>query len=440
MAIGHSMAVNSLAKGRLSDHTIHPAVTEDGKPLLRYLGSWSDEPKKKAFESNLLQEFDFVNPDLDVQHEPLEKISEFKRAAIIAEMILTSNYCWDVVWVTPKIRSEVKKLIQCGDWIEEYCVTFEKDTPLYQAHLPALIEKTKRPLHGPRIDGRFYVSWYNHALAAELGLSVDGVILTFDEILRQAKRVYEYNQTSDNPIITILDFSSASSSRKLFKSLLLSRLADQEGRVPDVMEQEAKDRILLECLQAFEELGKYEVLNSNHALLRRRAEGYKMLNKRALFMFDSTEIYPRLMKSTDTNLLKNFTLLDSPSFGPVNYATGFYRTPWIIFKHAPNRKEAIRLMEYWSRPEVSRAWVRQTHCPTGLRGDLFDPVFGDDPLGSYQERIARLHRTHIYFPSSIVKQIWGKRLAKSDFHLDLQAVLDGRMSAQALFDKLNQNP
>ena len=65
---------------------------------------------------------------------------------------------------------------------------------------------------------------------------------------------------------------------------------------------------------------------------------------------------------------------------------------WAVMKNSPNREAAIRLMQFWSRPEIAEKWVRYTKNPTGLTGNLYDPEYGQDLFATYQKKLA-LNRT-----------------------------------------------
>ena len=61
---------------------------------------------------------------------------------------------------------------------------------------------------------------------------------------------------------------------------------------------------------------------------------------------------------------------------------------WAVMKNSPNRDVAIRLMQFWSRPEIAEKWVRYTKSPTGLAGNLYDPEYGQDIFAEYQRKLS----------------------------------------------------
>jgi ABC-type glycerol-3-phosphate transport system substrate-binding protein len=76
-----------------------------------------------------------------------------------------------------------------------------------------------------------------------------------------------------------------------------------------------------------------------------------------------------------------------PSFTGQPVKMGGYMTTWAVLKDAPSREAGIQLLQFISRPAVAQQWVHDTKSPTGLKGDFYDSVFGQDIHAAYQRTL-----------------------------------------------------
>ena len=95
-----------------------------------------------------------------------------------------------------------------------------------------------------------------------------------------------------------------------------------------------------------------------------------------------------MLKQDDPDLLAKLRLAQVPGYGKQRFYAGGYTPVWAVMKNSPNRDEAIKLMKFWSRPEIAEKWVRYTKNPTGLAGNLYDPEYGTDLFAEYQRKLA----------------------------------------------------
>lgn len=405
------------------------------KPKLRWMGRWANDPWKKQFEQEMARAFAFRHPEIEVELVYPEGMSEKKCATLITNMIETGNCSWDIVWASPRIDSRVSKTLRDHSWEKKHLVDFYEIEGFRQTQLPFAIETVSHPLTGPCVEGRFFVTWYNQPLAKKLGLSIEGTTLTHTDLLHHARRVNEYNRTAKEPIATILDFQRASSSRRLFRCLLISKAINPDGTLPKALSGGKRDSILRETLEVFEQLAAYKAIHPRHTEILRRPNLHLMYN--SLFLFDTTSAFDRLQESKSSPL-KGLRLLHPSVFRAGNYALGEYSSSWAVMKQSPEQSWGIELMKFWSRPEVAEGWVRNTRSPTGLSGNIYSPNYSEDALGRFQDSMSRQRPEAIYFSQDIVSKYWGRAaFSGGDVPLKIQSVLAGRISAARFYEEFS---
>lgn len=82
-------------------------------------------------------------------------------------------------------------------------------------------------------------------------------------------------------------------------------------------------------------------------------------------------------------------LAQLPGFRRQNYCAGGFMPVWAVMKNSPNRTAGVRLLKFWSSPDVADKWVRYTKNPTGLNGNLYDPKYGNDIFAFYQRKLTK---------------------------------------------------
>lgn len=415
-------------------------ASESGKPVLRWLGLWNGKPWKEQFEREMAREFAFLHPEVKVELLYYDNFSDAECARLIADMIETSNYCYDVVWSSSKVSAHVKRLIGDKHWEYRHLVDFLEVDGFRETQLPFIIEHASGPLTGPCIEGQFFVSWYNTKLAKQVGLEVPaGPVLSIETLLAHAKQLHVYNQTAETPVFLIQDYSRATCSARLFKSLLTSLIIDQNGEVPIDLNQTQRNTILLKTLSALEELARYDALNPASETATREQSLDLMLSDRALLYFDSTSTYNEFRESSHAKGLNNMQLFNLPSFSTPKHSLGSYSSSWAVMNNSPNRDIAIELLKFWSRPEVAEKWVRNTKSPSGLNGNLYNPNYSDDTLGQYQEAMTKQNYRYIYAPRKVINSFWPRSLLSgSEFHRKVQAILAGERTAQEIYNEIAQ--
>jgi len=356
---------------------------------LRWMGHWKGEGLREQLVREVLADFSFLNQDVEVQFEFAADVHPDKSttaaADFLAEMIRSGEITWDVVWMDPVIYKGVALRLGDPDWGRKHLVDFSEVPGFKEAHKPFLVEgpdahrQTGGLFTAPYIEGFFYTLWYNAEVADMLGLSIREEEMRFNDLLDYAEQVAEYNRTAKVPVSPFVDFSRSGSFERLAYNLYLS----DEKPTGDT------STTIRRTLNAFEQLGRL------HPVLYGKGSWPEakqlLLENKALFLIDATWRY-NLLQIDSPELLAKMRLAQLPGFQQQKYYAGGFMSTWAVMKASPNREAAIRLMRFWSRPEIAEKWVRYTKSPTGLAGNLYDPEYGQDIFASFQRKLA-LNRT-----------------------------------------------
>jgi len=359
--------------------------TAAARQTLHWMGHWKGEGQREQLVREVLDDFTFANQDTDVQlvfaSDILPEKSVYAAAEFVADMIHSGNITWDVVWMDHSIYQTIAILLNDPDWGRKHLVDFSEIPDFKKTQKPFLTagpdvyKQTAGIFIGPYIEGFFYALWYNTAVAEKLGLRICEEEMSADNLLHYAQRVNEYNQTAAVPVSTFADFRlSGSFPRLAYNFFLSSPETDDNGKNRQV-------------LDTFEKLGRLHPLLYNTSTNTWTDAARLLAEDKALFLIDPTWRYSMLQQNMPQLLLK-LRLAQMPGYQKQqNYAGGFIPV-WAVMKHSPNRDTAVKLMQFWSRPEIAEKWVRYTKSPTGLAGNLYDPEYGNDQFAEYQRKLA----------------------------------------------------
>jgi len=363
-------------------HAENPAVPSSR--TLRWMGHWKGEGSREKLTREVLDDFTFENQEIAVQFafaaDILPEKSIETESRFIADMIQSGDIIWDVVWLDTFIYNRVANLLNDPDWGRKHLVDFSEVPGFTATQKPEAIDggaafkETGGIFTGPYIEGFFYALWYNTTVAKKLGLNIREEEMTVDDLLHYAQQVDNYNRTADVPVSTFIDFKMSGSFHRMAYNLYLSSpLSDVDGKTRQV-------------LDAFESLGNFHPLLYENTSWQDAAR--LLTEDKALFLIDPTWRY-NLIEADFPELLSKLRLAQMPGFQKQTFYAGGFIPVWAVMKNSPNRDAAVKLMQFWSRPEIAEKWVRYTKNPTGLKGNLYDPEYGLDNFAEYQRKLAK---------------------------------------------------
>ncbi|MBN2162960.1 MAG: extracellular solute-binding protein [Pontiellaceae bacterium] len=372
------------------------------KHPLRWMGHWKGEGKREQLVLEVLEEFCYTHPQIDVSFrfasDILPEKSQQAAGEYIAEMIRSGNYQWDVIWMDPLIYHHVAMELDDREWGKKYLVDFSEIPGFTERHVASLIEGEYTSRYtggictGPYIEGFYYALWYNRDLLGKLGISLDEEQVDESDLLKCIAKLGQYNRQQERPASLLVDFENAGSVSRFLVSLKCS-LSD----CPEGGEAVTVSNRLISLIEQMSEAAQPDcplVLEADSWSEAARA----LIDGQALFFCDATWRY-NAFESLDPEGLKKLGLAPPPEFSDgCRHAIRGYISTWAVLKDAPGCDEGISLMEYWSRPSIAEKWIRYTKSPTGLKGSLYDPLYGKDAFADYQRRLVTQHRHALLDP------------------------------------------
>ncbi len=361
------------------------------------MGHWQGEGSRERLVREVYNEFAFLHPELNIElkfpSEILPAQTQAEAGRYIASMIRSGYIRWDVVWMDPLVYHHVALELGDWEWGKKHLVDFSEIPGFAETHKkelmddPHLHEHTGGVFPGPYLEGFFYAMWYNRDVAEKLGLKISEEGMTYDELLRHVKAVDAYNAQAEVPISAFLCQQGSGNTERLFYNLLYSFYTVEEWKQ---LPREKADETVRLVLQMFRELGRYNPTAGRLCATWPEA-AQTLIDGRALFYFDATWRY-NAFEQFDPVGLKKLRLAQMPGMGRHNEAIGGYISTWAVMKNGDGREAGIELMKYWSRPAVAEKWVRYTKNPTGIKGNLYDPIYGNDTYALFQENLSTHYR------------------------------------------------
>ncbi|MBW2167257.1 MAG: carbohydrate ABC transporter substrate-binding protein [Deltaproteobacteria bacterium] len=420
-------------------------TTRQIEKRLNWIGHWLGDHDREALVWEVATNFELRNPDVEINLKFPQQIigvrSKPEQAKFIAELIRTGNTGWDIIWLDDFSYQYTSKELGDPKWGEKYLVNFEEVAGFKETQKSFIIndpvyrEQTGGTIVGPYIEGYYYALYYNQSIAKEIGIEIKQYGMFFGDLLRYVKAVQKYNKKHGTDIAVFYEAKDWTTVEILFQNLYKSELKDFK-KVKEKIGSKQKNTALLKTFKAFEELGKYNPLMSSYKENVWYQTRHFMLKDKCLFFVNGVWMYNHWM-SMDEEKIKKITPAELPVFQKVDYYLGGFIPTWAVMKDAPNREEAIKLLMFWSRPQVAEKWVRYTKAPTGLVGDISVAGSGDTQFDKFQAKITEKYNGNIHY-SADAGYILGEKnqLLQQDINKKLLQLLDGNITAQQAYDEI----
>ena len=412
---------------------------------VNWMGHWLSEYGRETLVQEVAQDFELMNPDIDVNLKYPQEIMGYRSPSetgrFIADMIKTGNIEWDVVWINHVIYQHVAEDLNDAEWGKKHLVDFEQvhgfketqkcliiDDPIYREHTGGI-------LVGPYIEGYYMAIFYNKDVAEKMGIEIKQYGMTFEDLLGYVKAVEQYNQDHNSSIAAFYEAGDRISLEILFQTLFKSEIGDF-SRVKEEVGSEEKNIALLKTFQAFEELGKYEPMIDSYKDNMWFQTRHLVLNDECLFFVHGIWMYSHWM-GIDEEKTEKMIPCELPVFQEVDYYSGGFVPTWAVMKDAPNREEGIRLLMFWSRPQVAEKWVRYAKAPTGMVGHLSTSDQADDVFEQFQASITDRYGGNVHY-SANAGYIFGEenRLLHDDLNEKIIQLLDGEITAEQAYEEI----
>ncbi len=442
-----------------SDRSIHDNYLNNGVLLnkniksstLNWLGNWYKENEREQLLKEAVTKFEFTHPGIDINLKFPEEIigdrSPNDMGKLIANMIKTGKYSWDIVWIDADIYNVVASELNDTKWGEKFLVNLEDVPGFLESQKSFLLKdpvyrnQTGGIIVSPFLEGFYMTIWYNSDVARMAGIEIKKSGMLFDDLLMYVAKLQNYNKMTNSNIAPFYEASDWPTLDILFQQLVKSEFDNNEEVKYNIL---TKDKLLAlkKTLVSFEKLSQYDPLikDFNHNKWSKTMD--LILNDKALFYISGTWMHS-LWMSLDTLKTKKMIPAELPVFRETNYYLGGYKPTFAILKNAPNWQAGIDLLKLFSTPEVADTWVRYTYDPTGIKGDHFASELYDNKNCTFQEAMFKKYGTNIHY-SNDVSYLLGdeNKMLTSTLEEELIKILTKQATAdeayQNLINKLNK--
>jgi ABC-type glycerol-3-phosphate transport system substrate-binding protein len=421
------------------------AFAQHSKKQLNWIGHWLHEHDREVLVRKVAKEFDFIHPDIKLNLKFPQELMNFRSkpetARFYAQMIRSGNIDWDVIWLDDQIYQYVSEELKDPEWGKKHLVDFckikgfketQKDFILKE---PIYREQTGGIIVGPYLEGYSHAIYYNKDVAKKLGIKIKQYGMTFEDLLGYLKAVYDYNRKNRTKIGGIYESKDWISLEILFQYLVKTEIKDYKKAISESFSAKKK-KAFFKTLKAFETLGKYRPLINSHAKNIWHDTRQIVLNDSCLFYINGIWMYNHWM-SIDRNKTAKMIPCELPSFYPVNYYSGGFIPTWAVFKNAPNKESAIKLVLHWSSPQIAEKWTRYTKAPTGVKGNLSSADYGEHPFEQFNAKLAKKYGGNVHFAAN-TGYLFGEenRLLLKELKNKIIELLEKKTTAKSVYDEI----
>jgi ABC-type glycerol-3-phosphate transport system substrate-binding protein len=406
---------------------------------VNWVGHWLKEGARLKLVNEVATEFEFQNQEIQINlkfPEELYNADDSLEIQFIISQMKKPVADWDIIRIKEHYNP-IASILGDIKWGEKYLVDFSSvpgfldrhqafvNTSLFKSHSGNI-------LIGPYIEGQFWALYVNMDVAKKMGIQVKQYDMTFDDFLSYVKSAYDYNKSHNTHIVTIFEDKFWISTEAIWKQLFFS-LMGHFDKLDTKLTQEKLDAIQ-KCYEACEQLSKYNPIIKNRLKITWERDNDYPLKDSCLFFVNGSWMY-NIWKDKNAEKMKSIIPCELPVFKPSDICLGGYTSNWAVLKNAPHREDAIKLLMYWTEPQVAEKWARYTKCPTGLKGNLTTTSFGTDEYENFMYNIEKR------YGGRKISEVDNKyAVGEKNFGVNLKIidVLEGRLSAKDAFKELNK--
>lgn len=415
---------------------------------LNWMGHWKGEDKRELLVHEIRKQYEFLHPEttvnlrFDVDIEGEGDYYKMKVAHKIVEMITTGRIEWDVVFCDLPVYNHVADLLGDPLWGRKHLVDFstvpgfiesQKDfivnTPYYKERMGGIFA-------GPYIEGIVFCLWYTRQAADKVGITVKERGMTVEEFLGYARALAAYNREHGTSI-PFLHLSSFNRIEALFEYIFKSQFSDPQLVIEEHYDAR-KAEAFLATLKIFEELSRYQpIVNADWRTLDWQECERDFLVGDSLFLPGGTYMYSHF-RGVSPEHHENGIPVEQPYVRQPNGLVGHFVNAFAVMKASPSREAAIELSMMWAEPEVAEKWVEYTRNPTGIRGNLQQPVFGSLEGDVYGRFLLDMEKQYSTLPMRNFRSptyAFGKDvpIGEEEFRNSLMLILEGKLKAEEYY-------
>jgi ABC-type glycerol-3-phosphate transport system substrate-binding protein len=410
---------------------------------VNFLGHWLDEGKKEQLLKELINEFEFVNQDITVHLDYLEKMSKENKisenyAQCNAGYILSEKPEWDIIRANNEFWL-ISRYINDPDWMKKYLVDFSEIPEFVNSTRPELLTDSVKAQYGgiipgPFLDGYNWTLWCNTEVAKKIGIEVKQYDMSFEDFSGYLKAVFQYNQNHSDSVVGIFEAGDFSTTNTIAEQLFFSEIGDYNEIINNkysVKKIAAWDKVL----HKMEEISKYRVVPKDWKNISWAHNMNDPVDGKCLFFVNGSWMYNIWLKY-DSSKLKNMLPCELPVFKTSPICFGGYNITWVVPKKAPHREQAIRFLLYMNSENFGVKWSHYTKSPSGIILNQNKMDFVMDQLERFQSIIDQKYGKH----KTILLDNSGKLFGKNNENLPnlSNEVISGEISADVAINSIER--
>jgi ABC-type glycerol-3-phosphate transport system substrate-binding protein len=398
-----------------ADQALLQSKSQSETGQVNWIGHWEKEGKKEELVREVANEFEFLNQGVKVNLKfPSETNPNQNDADFIASLIKSPKPAWDIVRLNTGYY-QVARILDDPDWGKKYLVDFSEIPEFVDRQLPTVFAPTIKNETGgispsPYMEGFFYSAWYNKALAEKIGLKIKDVGMTTDDFIGYIKAIYEYNQKNNTDIIPLFENGDWTTTEQLMLQMFYSQFKDYDEALKTEYDPK-RIEYLEKTLRVLEAISKYSPFPKKRSDLHFFKAADYPLDQKCFFYINASWMYNN-WEGIDNKKLWDMVPAELPTFnGQSACYIGGYQCAWAVLKNSPNLENAIKLMMYWTRADISEKWVRYTKSPTAIKGSLASVSFGLNQFENFEYEMNKKYGTHLLRVSDY-RNIFGLKNSK----------------------------
>ena len=409
---------------------------------INWIGRWENEAEKCNFEKNIANNYEFFHHNLvinlkypsQINNKPANELM----TDIIVNMIETSTYSWDIIWINEKIYKNVAGRINDNNWGEKYLVNFENIPGFKQSHNKYIINNKSviannfnNQIYGPYVEGNYIVLWYNSELTDKIGIKIKETGINFYDFIDYIDLIQEYNSKNNTNYAPLYESSDKLLTELLFQNLYLSEIGHNINQPDDL-----KLQALRKTFESFEELGKRKPLIKSHLKNKWNKTRGLVLDNKAVFYISGLEMY-NYWKIIDEEKACKMKPAELPSFKEKKFILGYFYPTWSVFKGSPNKTLAIDILLSVANTETAKNWKNLAMNPTGLKTPESLDFYRNDDIG-FVEKIERKYNYNMYYYPG-ASYLTGKidHIVYTQLNKNIREILNGDIMAAEAFNNIN---
>lgn len=380
---------------------------------LNFIGHWFGEGAKEQLVRDLTREYEFLNQEVLINLKFPEEVyydqSQINtQAQFVEELLNNSSPDWDIIRIEYPL---VSTYLNDPTWSKEHLVDFSQIPEFRKSVKPELLSEEYKNenwggiLPGPFIEGQYWSLFFNKKVANKLGIDIKSTGMTIDDFKSYCKALSQYNNANpDQRIVVFPDDGgwAVNIGMQLFASLHGDLTEFRAPFTPNKLDK------WNEVLTALEEIADYDIFTSPDEYFDWNKSNEYLLNAKSLFQVNGSWMF-NIWEAMDAEKVWDCAPAELPSFGSTSIYPMGYACTWGVFKHAPNKQEAIDFLLWINSEQTAKEWVRNTKSPSGIKASGINTVLGTDQFESFTNYLSQKYSKGAYSARMGSWDIFGER-------------------------------